>query len=209
MNTGMKTFRAYLEESKQDYKFTIKVAFKPSDELLDQIEKALARFDLISISKPKSLPIQKIDSDFQGIYCPETYAIQAALRYPATPQVIQNVLSQINMDLELVNIVDTNHDESVTKEQEEIEKNADGALLGKEYEKQDNKAITDANFGADYNEKLIKNSVKGTSSAVPNPPKPAETTNDLPQGKQSAMGSTKNKLPKVDSFADKYTGKVK
>ena len=203
----MKTFRQYLEESKKDHKFTIKVAFKPSDELLDQIEKALARFDLISISKPKSLPIKKVDSDFQGIYCPETYAIEASLRYPATPQVIQNVLSQINMDLELVNIIDAGHDESVTKEQEAIEKNSDGALLDKDYEKQDNKKITDENFGTDYNEKLVKNSLSGSSAAVPNPPKKAQTTNDLPQGNKSAVGSTKNKLPKVKSFADSFTGK--
>lgn len=198
MEFPMKNFREYLEESKRNYSYTIKMAFKPNDELLDEVEKALARFDLISLSKPQSMPIQKIDSDFHGIFCPEVYILKAVFGYPATPQIIQGVLSQVNMDLELVNVVSTDHDESVKKEQEDIEKNDDGALLGKDYEKQDNKKISADNFGSEYNDKLVKNSLT-KKVTVPNPPDPAITTNDLPQGKTSPVGSHQNKLPKPKS----------
>ena len=63
----MKSFRSYLVESEQTYKFRIKMAEKCDDEKMDALETALQKYDMKSISKPKKTPIQEHPMDFQTL----------------------------------------------------------------------------------------------------------------------------------------------
>ena len=76
-------------------------------------------------------------------------------------------------------------------------------MLTKAYDGQDNKKISAENYGGDYNEKLVKNSIGSTDQVIPKEFKKTKgkTLNDIPTGDKSAMGSTKNKIPSVKSFA--------
>jgi hypothetical protein len=199
----MKSFRQYLLESQRQYHLTIKLAFKPDTETLDAIEQALQRFQLDSITAPKSLPIKRVDKDFPGVNSPETYAIQIVLNYPTTADFVRNTIANIGLELQQVSVVSTDHAESVDIEEENIGKNtSDKPLLQTEYEKQDNKKISSENFGDAYNEKLVKNAAGSMDEIVPKNLRKTKgkTTNDLPIGTKSAISGT-NKIPKVKSFA--------
>jgi hypothetical protein len=196
----MKRFKDYLMEGKRQYKYTVKLAFKPSDEMMDKIEGALGRFDLDSISKAKSLPIKRIDTDFPTLSSPEVYTINVVLNYPATADFVRHTIAQIGMETENVAVLSTDHMISVEKEEDHKDKSEkDKPLLQQPFKNDSNKEITDANYGDNYNEKLVKNSLTKLVD-VPNAPAKAETSNDLPQGKLSPVGTKQNKIPKVKSF---------
>ena len=63
----MKSFRSYLVESEQTYKFRIKLANELSAETMDALETALEKYEVASISKPKKTPIQEHPMDFQTL----------------------------------------------------------------------------------------------------------------------------------------------
>jgi len=195
----MKTFREYLAESKKQYKLTIKLSFKPDSAWEDRIESALGRFELVSASKARSLPIKKADRDFPTLSAPETYAIDVVLDYPASVEMVRNCLSQLGLAIEQVAVISTDWDESMTTEEDNIQKNMadERPLMMKDLEGNDVK--TDSMYGTEYNKKLVKNSLTGKVS-VKGAPKDPETTNDFPQGTKSPVGSTKNKLPEIKSF---------
>lgn len=201
----MKTFRQYLQESKKQYKFQIKLTFKPDNDLLDDIEKALARFDIDSISAPKSLPISRQDKDFPGLDNPETYVLQVVLNFPTTADFVRHTIAAIGLETEQVAVSSLDHADSVMSEEDKIAKNSgQNPLLQSEYENQSNKDISDDNFGSAYNDKLVKNAAGSMETIVPKEfrKNKAETTNELPQGKKSAISGT-NKIPKVSSFSSK------
>ena len=63
----MKKFSEFLAESVRNYEYNIKLAFKPDNEMMTAIENALQKYNLVSITQPKSLPIQRVDKDFPGM----------------------------------------------------------------------------------------------------------------------------------------------
>ena len=64
----MKSFKSYLVESEQTYKFRIKMAEKLRvTKRMDALEAALEKYDMKSISKPKKTPIQEHPMDFQTL----------------------------------------------------------------------------------------------------------------------------------------------
>jgi len=200
----MKLFSQLLKESVRTYNYSIKLNFNPTDDVMDKIEQALAKYQLVDISKPKSRPISRVDKDFPGLN-PEVYTIDVSLAYPGSSNMVRHTVASIGLELQNVAVVSTDHEASVDAEENLIDTNdAEGiALLDKAEPKQDNKKISEENFGDAYNERLIKNSIGSTDQIIPKELKKikAETTNDLPIGKKSAMGSVKPKIPTVKSFA--------
>ncbi len=194
----MKTFSEYLMESKKKFNFTVKLTFKPDNDLMDKVESALGRYDLDAIGKPRSLPISKIDKHFPGLTAPETYAFDVTVNYPATANFVRSTLTQIGIRSQDIVVLGTDHDISVEKEQEEIDKNtSDEPLLIREL--QPNGAKPQDYYGTEYNKKLVKNSSSGKGK-VPDPPTPAKYVDDNdPAGKKSPL-SNQTKKPKVTSF---------
>jgi hypothetical protein len=201
----MKLFSQYLNESVRNYNYSIKLAFKPNDDVLNKIEKSLAKYQLVDIKAPQSKPITRVDKDFPGINSPEVYTIDISTAYPASSNMVRYTIASIGLELQDVAVVSTDHEASVDAEENLIDTNdAEGlALLDREEPKQDNKKISEENYGDAYNEKLVKNSIGSTDQIIPKELKKikGETTNDLPTGTKSAMGSVKPKIPTVKSFA--------
>jgi len=194
----MKTFKQYLMEARKQYKISIKLCFKPTDEDVDKIEAALNQFELVSASKPRSLPIQKSDRHFPDMVAPEVYVMEVVLNYPATTdQVRVAILNNTRIPQAKFAVASTEWEASMTEEETNIQKNSDKALLLSPLE--DTHVDVEGVYGDKYNEKLVHNSKSGKIN-VKNSPKKAETTNDAPQGKKSPVGSTKNTLPNVSSF---------
>lgn len=202
----MKKFSEYLIESVRNYLYTVKLSFKPSDEVLSKIEQALAKYELVDITSVRSQPIKRVDVDFPGISNPETYIFNVSVAYPAPAEFIRHTIASVGLELETVVVSNTEHEASMDEEDNNIAKNtSDKALLDQNYPKQDNKVIADDNYGTAYNEKLVKNAAGSTDQIIPKElrKEKGKTLNDpeFKTGTKSAVGSTKNTLPKVTSFA--------
>lgn len=199
----MKLFSEYLTESSQNYQYLIKLNFKPDNDVLNKIEQALAKYDLVDITTPRSLPILRFDKDFPGDSNPEIYVIDCTVAYPASAEAIRHTIASIGLALQQVAVLNPAYEISRELEDAGIAANTgDKALLDTDYAPQDNKKISDDNFGQSYNDKLVKNSIGSTNQLIPSNLKKikGKTLNDIPVGKNSPM-SKPNKLPKVTSFA--------
>ncbi len=215
----MKRFSEYLAESTRNYSYIVKLAFKPTEEMMNKIEQVLAKYDLVSITNVKSLPIKKMDQDFPNIKNPETYSFNIEVSYPAPAHFIKHTISSLGLAMEEVCVLSgspdgslyfpnsqPSHSESMNKEEEDIEKNtSETPLLQKNYDPQDNAVISGENYGDSYNDKLVKNSIGSTDQMIPVSFKKTKglTLNDprFKIGTKSAMGSEKPKLPTIKSFA--------
>jgi hypothetical protein len=199
----MKKFMQYLAEMRHNYLYNVKLAFKPDNDIMQKIEDALQKYSLVNISAPRSLPIQRVDKSFPGINSPETYMFSVEVEYPANADTIRHTIALIGMDLQQVAVTSTLHDASTEKEENEISQNtSEKALLLTPYKDQDNGKIAKDNYGSEYNDKLIKNSITH-GKMIPDSlkEKKGKTSNDYPQGTKSAVGSTVNKKPEITSFS--------
>ena len=210
----MKKFSEYLAEQIRNYEYQVKLSFLPDNEMMTAIENALQKYNLISITKPKSLPIQRIDKSFPGMKSPETYVFTVEIAYGAPAEFIRHTIASVGFAFETVSVastslvpgITTDHVTSVEKEEDGIDANTRRhPLLTKDYEPQNNEEISGENFGDTYNEKLVKNSIGSTDQVIPAEFKKTrgKTLNDpeFKVGKDSAVGSKKIQKPVIKSFA--------
>jgi len=193
----MKTFTEYLTESKQTYSYRIKVAGGCDKDCLKELEDKLSKYDLIKMSDTKTTPVMEDPLDFPGVKNMEVCIFEIELDYPAGQQeLFQMIESCTKKPQSQIRIISKHFaetwDENEGAEAEEaplLEKDlpddADAKKAGEDY----------ANPSKAVPEETIKYEIAGGET-----PK-ATTTNDLPQGEKSAMGSVKPKLPNVKSFA--------
>jgi len=150
----MKSFRSYLVESEQTYKFRIKLACECSDETMDALETALQKYDMKSMSKPKRTPIQEHPMDFQTLQNAEVFIMDTELNYPVTAHTLYEYISQV-VGVPASHLVVINQDnpeeiareEALKEEGEEYE-----TLLGSDYKEEKQ----DPTFGDEYNENMLK-----------------------------------------------------
>lgn len=91
----MKSLTSYLLEDQQTYDFKIKFAnIELSNEVLDRIEHALSAYELVKMSKAKSLPIVEKSLDFPSLANCEVKMIIVSLKYPCTDQQLRTAISQ-------------------------------------------------------------------------------------------------------------------
>jgi len=92
----MKSFKQYLQESKQSYKFRVKLACEPSSEQMDKIEGHLTKYDVESISAPKKLMLQSAPYDFPQLRGYEIHVVEFTTARP---------VSAYQVGIELQNII--------------------------------------------------------------------------------------------------------
>ena len=200
---SMKNFLEYLTDSEKTYEFRIKIANVDPSEKMDQLENALEAYGVESISKPKRLPIKESDIDFPNMLNCQLYLMDIVVKYPCNEQQIRNVVSQrACIPANNVFVVPKNHPEEQRRWNEnnasDIREYVKGeAVLDKPYE--DNpeaKAAGNAYSGfmtilKELNQ--VKHEVAEGADSTPS----AKTTNDLPQGNESPVGSKQNTIPAV------------
>lgn len=150
----MKSFRSYLVESEQTYKFRIKMAEKCDDETMDALETALQKYDMKSMSKPKKTPIQEHPMDFQTLQNAEVFIMDTELQYPVTAHQLYEYISQVVgvPGSHLVVINQDNPEEIAREEALKEEGETYEPLLGSDYKEQKQ----DSTFGDEYNENMLK-----------------------------------------------------
>lgn len=91
----MKTFKQYLQESKQTYTFRIKLANEIANEDLDRIERHLAKYDVVSVSAPKKLMLQSAPYDFPQLRGYEIHVVEFVTNLPASAYQIQTEIQNL------------------------------------------------------------------------------------------------------------------
>jgi hypothetical protein len=203
----MKSLHAYIAERNTTYDFRIKVAKQNPSEIMEEIKNALNAYELVSISKPKSLPIQE-HREFPKWGPCECWQFEAELAYPVTaPQIAQLLKERSGMQAEWVCVYGKDqaeqndsfeaygkdHTGSLLLDSELKDAPGGQDLVGekrkdsmlKELEKQSPKMVA------------LESNPELTSTRTGERTKPAQTTNSLPQGTKSPVGSQQNKLPPV------------
>lgn len=197
----MKTFVKYLTESQKTYEFRIKLANVDPSEKMDAIENALNAYGLESISKPKRLPLKESDIDFPNFKTVELHLMDAVLNYPVNDHQLRTIISErTGIAKANIVVVPKNHPEEIWRWNEEGESELKEykkgeAVLDKEYD--DNPDAKKAGDSYAKAESILKElstpEIEIEGDATPD----AKTTNDLPQGDKSPVGSNQNEIPKA------------
>lgn len=193
----MKNFQEYLTESAKNYEYRIKIAGDLDDDAVTALEKELARFDVIKLSKPKKTPVLKSPAGFPELQNQEIHIMDVVLNYPATPQEITDIWQRVGGNPNYIRIISKGFDDATNLASAEAE---ESPVLDKDLPNANavQKAASTAHADAEV---VIKNSAEGAKFTVAGgKTAPAQTTNDLPQGKKSPIGGT-NKLPTPRSAA--------
>lgn len=194
----MISFKEFLTESAKQYKFRVKVAGEITDQQLESLETALDQWGVSSVSKPKRSPIQEHPIDFPNITNSEVSVMEIVLSYPCTPLELQQCMADTTGipvgRIKAYNENDLSMTEREAAAQEEEENKPYEVQLTAPYPKSDK----NPQYGDKFNKQFLKDLEKmpkikmkiagGNTSKV-------HTTNDLPQGKLSPVGSTKVSKP--------------
>jgi len=191
----MKTYYEYLIESEQTYKYRVKVAGGCDNECLKELETKLAKFDLINMSSPKTTPVMEDPLDFPGVKNMEVCMFEVEIAYPAGQDALYDMIESCTRRPKSQIKVVSDHFAQSYEENEGADPE-EAPILEKDYDEQSKEA------GEAYADpaKVVPETPTRFKIAGGNTPK-AQTTNDLPMGDKSAMGSVKPKLPDVKSFA--------
>lgn len=190
----MKKFATYLTESTKTYNFKMTVAGECTKEMTDKLKNAAEKYEVIKMSSPKRLPVQR-NSDFPSLGAIEICLIDLEVRYPVTPEQLTNLFAEVCCEAHIkIRTAAQAADVAPIAEEEPEEYKP---VLTSELEEVDTKEFrTDSQI-----ENLMKEFQSMAAKYEGPKEAKAKTTNDLPQGGNSAVGSTKAKLPDVKSAA--------
>jgi hypothetical protein len=203
----MKSLHDYIAERNSNYSFRIKIAKQNPKDIMEEIKNALDAYQLVDITAPKSLPIQE-HREFPKWGPCECWQFEATVAYPVTsPQIYQLLRERTGMQAEWVCVygkqqADDNdafeaygkdHTGSLLLDSELKDVPGGQDLVGdkrkdsllKELDQQSPKMVA-----LESDAELVSTRAK---ERTPN----AQTTNQLPQGTKSPVGSQQNKLPPV------------
>lgn len=188
----MKSFSKYLTESKKTYSFKIRIANCDLEkDTINRIETGLKQFDLVSLSKPKNYPPEDRSIEFPKVGTCEVKEFDAEVNYPTVDMAIrQAVAHAAGLSLDHITAYTKVDYENRLKEIDRIEKaKKQGAVLGKDNLESEDKPASSMDMLKDLESRKYE-------FANPNKER-AKTTNELPQGNTSPVGTNKPKLPEV------------
>jgi len=181
----MKTLRQYISETEKKYGFRAKLAAELTNEQVENLKKALARWNLEAISEPKRLPVSEDHTGFLHLKATEISMIDMVIQYPATPAEIQNAIHEATqVSLSRILVLTPNQEILAAP----IVPEAEGqAILEKNYPEQKAPQLL-----ADLANVISEKSIEYPFAVKPTKGK---TSNDFPQSNISPVGTNRNKLP--------------
>ena len=203
----MKSLQEYIASRNQPYEFRIKLAkIDPKGEIMERIKHALDAYELVSVTTAKSLPIQE-HREFPKWGACECWQFEATVSYPTTPvQIAQLIRERAGINPEWVCVYGKQQADD-NDAFEAYGKDHEGSLL-LDGELKDVPGAQEL-VGDKRKESMLKEldaqspKLMGfkepelTSTRATEKTKAAQTTNQLPQGTTSPVGSQQNKLPQV------------
>ena len=191
----IRSFVSHLQDSKKLYSFKMRMAFECTDNMYKRIEAALDAYQLESITKPKSLPIQEDTVNFPKAGPVEINIIEMELGYPVIPEMLHSLLiERCQLDGSRFVIHTLAQDADRTPQMGTYEKGK--ALLNTELEEF---KLTEKVYGNEFVSEFLDSIETREFEFAADNEKKAETTNDLEQGTKSPM-THQNKLPTPDNM---------
>lgn len=196
----MKSYKDWLTENERVYRYKIRIADDVSDEMVNTIENALKAYDVVSVSKPKRLPIQENPINFEGLGPVPVHILEVELKYPTTDRAIHDLVVQKTGLSPNHVFVGGESQEPDHKLVLKIEK--DGKpILTKDYD------ASDPKIKELVGEPSIKMALQSAEkikvkSEYSDPNKQrATSTNEIPQGTVSPVGSKQNSIPSLKKLS--------
>ena len=186
----IRSFISHLADEKKVYSFKMRMAFECTDVMYKKIECALDAYQLESITKPKSLPIQEDEVNFPQSGPVEINIIEMELGYPVIPEMLHSLLvERCQLDGSRFVVHTLAQDADRTPQIGIYEKGE--ALLNTELEDmQLEEQVYGNEFVTDFLDSIETRQMEFAAGTTDK----AETTNDLPQGNESPM-TQQNKIP--------------
>ena len=185
----MKQFKEYLAESERTYNYRIKMVGDIPSGFYEILKSKLEQFDPLTISSPKSTPIQAKPADFPSFDNEKVTHVDVEFRYPAIEPQIKQIAQILNFDPNKIIMQNTLYDEDLDAERAKVEKENKNLLTNTDYPAPDaeQKALS-KDYSADPHEHaVLKNSYRSAFKIAGGSPAAAKTTNDLPMGKTSPL----------------------
>ena len=189
----MKSLKQFIVESQKTYEFKIKLACDSDDLDMDYLEQAIASFDPVEITKPKSLPYQK-SADFPNAPATQIQLITVVTKYPSTPEQIRSLIAN-KCNIHESNVIVRTAAQDAEFENQQIVEPSEEAVLDKDYEASNHQDVV----GQQAIDAVMRDHKSREYEFAGDKTARAKTTNDDPVGKMSAVGSHQNKIP--DPFA--------
>jgi hypothetical protein len=200
----MKNFLKHLIEVQKTYDFRIKIANIDPKESMARLKDALNAYGLESLSDAKTLPIVENHVDFPAFKAPEVYVMDAVLKYPVNEAQLRALIAdRAGLPQSSIRVTPRNQPEELWRNNEgELREYVQGeSVLDKPYEdnpegKAAGKAYAEAgSLLKELAEVKIEIEGKDTTIGGDKDPSYGKTTNDVPTGDKSPVGSNKNKIP--------------
>jgi hypothetical protein len=183
----MKSFAEYLTESTKQYMFRVRLACDCDSTLVSNLKKGLEKYGVDDVSQPKRLPITQKAYGFEHLDNPEVHIIDVVTNYPCTPQQLSAVFNEIGVPASMLMVTTPNQEVIISPVANEA---GDGkAILDKDLPKS-----TYPQMLADLETAIANKETKYQYTYAAKAPK-GNTTNDIPQGKTSPIGTKQNKIP--------------
>jgi len=189
----MKTFHQYLAESSRTYDYRIKVLGEVPPEFLKQLEEKMAQFDIVSMSRPKSTPVQKLQKDFPGAENQSVTFMDVSFRYPAIEPQIKQLAQLLGLNPNFITLQTQAYDDSITKEIADITAQNQDLIADTDYPAPDaeQRALSQDYSANPYQHAVLQNEYRSDFTVAGGKTPPAKTTNDIPQQDTSPFANIK------------------
>jgi len=184
----MRSLTEFLTESKKNYEYRIKIAGDCPKEHVDALKKLFAKFNMVSMSDMKTTPVTKCPYDFPGLENESVSIFDVVFEYPASTSQLIELMKPLGITENRVVILDRRFVDSMDAEVAAKEHN--GALLDDQTlpENTAEQKSASEEYSKTGEQRATEMKTREYEFAGGKTPK-AQTTNDLPQGNRSPIGS--------------------
>jgi len=189
----MKTFHQYIVESERTYNYRIKILGDVPAGFVKNLEEKMAQFDVVSVSRPKTTPVQKLIKDFPGAENESMTFVDVNFRYPAIEPQIKQLAQLLGFDPNHIAMQTREYDESISNEISSIEAQNKDLLANTDYPAPtaEQRALKKDYSIGPYDHAVLKNAYRSDFTVAGGKTPPAKTTNEIPQGNKSPMTTIK------------------
>ena len=189
----MKTFHQYIVESERTYNYRIKILGDVPAGFVKNLEEKMAQFDVVSMSRPKTTPVQKLIKDFPGEENQSMTFVDVDFRYPAIEPQIKQLAQLLGFNPNHIAMQTREYDEGISKEISSIEAQNKDLLANTDYPAPtaEQRALKKDYSIGPYDHAVLKNAYRSDFTVAGGKTPPAKTTNEIPQGNKSPMTNIK------------------
>jgi hypothetical protein len=189
----MKPFAKYLAESERTYNYRIKIVGDVPTGFIKDLESKMSQFDVVKMGSPKTAPVRKNIPDFPAFPNQPLTIVDVEFRYPAIEPQIKQLAQLLGMDPNRIVMNTDAYEQSLDDENKKILDQNKDLLDTPEYPKDDatQRALKKDYSTGPYDHAVLKNAYRSKFSVAGGKTRPAETTNELPQGVKSPMTNIK------------------